>query len=146
MSKTRCYFHIVFGTKYRNKAIDLDRRERLYTYISKIIENKKSRLIKINGIQDHIHVLVDLHPSIALSDLVKSIKQSTSKRISETHYLPLFEGWASEYYASSVSPSHVEAVKEYIEKQTEHHLEKGYELEIREFVTKMGLELYNDEP
>lgn len=145
MSKTRSYHHIVFSPKFRRKVIALDRKERLYAYITKVIQNKKSTLVKINGMEDHIHILLDLHPTVALADMVKTIKQSSSKRLSETNYLPLFEGWASEYYACSVSPSHVEAVKGYIAGQQEHHKSKDYVNEVEDFVTKMGLTLYKDE-
>lgn len=145
MSKTRCYHHIVFSTKYRQKSISFDRRNRLYSYINKIIQNRKSTLIMINGMEEHIHMLVDLHPSEALADLVKTVKQSTSRRISETNFFPLFGGWAPEYYACTVSPSHVEPVKNYIQNQESHHIENEFGKELADFVTKMGLTLYKDE-
>ena len=145
MSKTICYHHIVFGTKSRGRTISREKKEKLYSFITKIIQNKKSDLIAINGMEDHIHILLNLHPSVALADMVKAIKQSSSRKITETFYLPLFEGWASEYYACSVSPSHLEAVKSYIRKQEDHHKEKEYTHEIKSFVSKMGLTLYRDE-
>lgn len=145
MSKTRSYFHIVFSTKHRYKCLFRDRKEKLYQYITGIIKNKKSELLIINGMEDHIHILINLHPTVALSDMVKVIKQSSSKRIQETMFFPLFDGWTSEYFACSVSPSHIKGVKEYIEKQEEHHSIKEYEEEVVDFVTKMGLEVYKDE-
>ena len=145
MSKTRNYIHIVFGTKYRTKAIARDRKARLYQYITNTIKNKKCEMISINGIDNHIHLLINLHPTIALADMVKAIKQSSSKWISDIHWLPLFEGWASEYYACSVSPSHVESVIEYIKNQEVHHSSKDYTTELTSFVTKMGMTLYEDD-
>ena len=95
--------------------------------------------------RDHIHMLINLHATVSLADMVKSVKQSSSKWISETNYLPLFEGWGSEYYACSVSPSHVEAVKTYISNQEVNHGMKDYKDEVTDFVGKMGLALYKDE-
>ena len=145
MSKTRSYHHIVFGTKYRQRTILLEKRNSIYAYITKIVENKKSTLIAINGIEDHIHILLDLHPTIALAEMVKAIKQSSSKRIRETFIFPMFEGWAAEYYACSVSPSHVTPIATYIDNQLTHHKGKNYSEEIVDFVTKMGLQVYKDE-
>ncbi|MCH5225363.1 MAG: IS200/IS605 family transposase [Muribaculaceae bacterium] len=145
MSKTRNYLHIVFGTKYRQRTITLTGREKLYSYISGIIKNKKSTLISINGIEDHVHILLNLHPTIALADMVRDIKSEATKMIIETKCFPMYEGWASEYFASSVSPSHVESVKAYIDNQEEHHKSKGYEEEVKGFLQKMGMTLYTDD-
>lgn len=146
MSRTRCYFHIVFGTKYRARTIPLDKKETLYKYITGIVKNLKSDLIRINGVENHVHLLIDLNPTVALADMVKNIKQSSSKMLNQTFIFPLWEGWASEYYACSVSPAHVPMIKEYIDKQEEHHLATDYVTEVRSFVSKMGMTLYNDEP
>ena len=146
MSYTRSYHHIVFGTKRRQKTILPDRKSRLHRYIAQTIINKKCDPIKIDGMEEHIHILVDIHPTVALADLVKSVKQSSSKWISEGLLFPLFEGWASQYYACSVSPSHVAVIKEYIENQKIHHSQKGYEREVKDFVEKMGMVLYQDLP
>ena len=95
--------------------------------------------------EEHTHILIDLHPTVALADLVKVVKQSSSKWISETNYLPLFEGWASEYFACSVSPSHLEGVRRYIENQESHHDGKQYFSEMEDFVGKMGMVMYRDD-
>ena len=144
MSYTRSYFHIVFSTKKRQRTIPLDRRERINQYISGVIKNKNCEPIKVNGIEDHIHILLNLHPTVALADIVRLIKQSSSKMITQTFCCPMWEGWESEYFASSVSPSHVEKVKEYIIQQEEHHKGKDFGSEAEEFVRKMGMEMYRD--
>ena len=145
MSRTRNYLHIVFGTKCRARTIYLDRRIRLYSYIIRTVENKKSEVVAINGMEDHVHILVNLHSTVALADLVKAVKTSSSKWIRESNLFSMFEGWASEYYACSVSPSHVDGVKAYIDGQQTHHAGKDYKEEVRDFVMKMGMELYEDE-
>ena len=122
----------------------MDRKSRLYSYISATIKNKKCTLIDINGMEEHVHLLIDLNPTVALSDLIKLVKQSSSRWISDSNLFPFYEGWASEYYACSVSPGHVDAVKRYIENQREHHEGKDYGQEMQEFVNKMGMKLYTD--
>ena len=145
MSKTCNYLHIVFGTKCRKPTIELSGREKLYSYIAGIIKNKKSRVISINGIDDHVHILLDLHPTVSLSSIVRDIKANSSKMIQETFCFPYFEGWASEYFASSVSPAHVEPVEEYILQQESHHGVKNYEEEMRDFLSRFGYSLYEDD-
>ena len=94
--------------------------------------------------EEHVHILINLHSTVALADLVKAVKQSSSKWISEKNIFPYYEGWASEYYACSVSPAHVEAIKTYIDNQQEHHSHHNFNEERERFVTKMGLTLYKD--
>ena len=146
MSRTRNYLHIVFGTKYRENTIQMDRRSRLYGYITKIVQNKKSDLLIINGVGDHVHLLIDLHSTVSLSEMVQAVKQSSSKWIRENMVFPMFEGWSSEYYACSVSPSHIGGIRQYISGQELHHGMKDFREEVNDFVTKMGLSLYKDEP
>lgn len=144
MSYTRSYHHIVFGTHCRLRCITRDRKERLYSYIAKIIDNNKCALIAINGMEEHVHILVNVHPTVALAELVKAIKQSSSRWITRTFSLPLFEGWAKEYFACSVSPAHVEPVKSYIMSQETHHAGKDYNMEMGEFVERMGFDRYEE--
>jgi putative transposase len=72
------FYHIVFGTKSRRQTITKEYDEELYKYIYGIIKNKRCKLYRINGIEDHIHIMSDLHPSICLSDYVKDIKVASS--------------------------------------------------------------------
>jgi len=80
---TKIYYHIVFSTKKREKALDKEKREELYKYIWGILKNKKCYLYRINGTSDHLHILLDLHPTISLSDLMKTLKTSTCLWIKE---------------------------------------------------------------
>ena len=145
MSKTRNYLHIVFGTKYHQRTILQDKKDNLYAFIGGIIKNKKSESIAINGMENHIHILIDLHPTVALADLVRDIKVSSSKMLQRTFMFPNYGGWASEYFACSVSPSHTDKVKEYINNQELHHGKKEYGAEMEEFVRKLGFTLYKDD-
>ena len=72
-------YHIVFRTKYSEQVINQEYSADLYKYIWGIIKNKKCMLFRINGMADHIHILSDLHPSVALSDYIKDIKVASNK-------------------------------------------------------------------
>ena len=86
-------------------------RDELYGYISGIIRNKKCVVYKINGVEDHLHILTDLHPSIALADLIKDIKIASSNYIKEKNLFPGFIGWQSGYgaflFSALLEKSHV---------------------------------------
>lgn len=146
MSYVCNYLHIVFSTKHRAKTISMQYREKLYSYITNIVKKQKSEMIRINGMEDHVHLLINLHSTVALADIVKHVKQSSSIFLREKCFnlFPMYEGWESEYYASSVSPAHVEKIKEYIINQENHHIGKEFKDEIKGFVGKMGMSLYED--
>ncbi len=80
---TQIYIHIVFAVKGRQNLISKNWNEELYKYITGIITNEGQKLIAINGMPDHIHILIDLKPNKALSDLVRDIKANSSRFINE---------------------------------------------------------------
>ena len=145
MSKTCILCHIVFPTKQRERTIELSRKKELYGYIWGIIKKRKCNVIRINGMQDHIHLLIDLHPSIALADLVKVIKQGSTNWLKENRIFPLFNGWATGYYASSVGIEAKESCRQYIINQEVHH--QGIELrgEIENELKSHGMEWMEDD-
>ena len=85
-------YHIVFRTKCSEKTINQNHSTELKKYIWGIIRNKKCVLYRINGMEDHIHILSDLHPSIALADYIKEIKVASSKWMKESGLFPNFRG------------------------------------------------------
>ena len=103
MSHRQILYHIVFGTKHRKATITETHSKALYTYIWGIIKNKKCKLFRINGVEDHIHLLSDLHPSVALADYIKDIKVASSLYMKESGLFTDFEGWAEGYGAFTCS-------------------------------------------
>ncbi len=132
MSKVTALYHIVFCTKSRRKTLPLKHAEDLYRFLWKNLENLGCYLIRIGGIQNHIHLLLDLHPSIALADVVQKIKSISSAWMKSDSRFPDFEGWAAEYYACSIAPEQKNAVAEYIKNQHAHHLDDSLD---KEFAT-----------
>jgi len=83
----------VFSTKHREKCLSKGNRPELFKYIWGILENKKCHLYRINGVEDHIHIITHLHPTLALASLIKDIKIASSKHIKENRLFPNFSSW-----------------------------------------------------
>ena len=92
-------YHVIFRTKNSTKTLPLSDSEELYRYIWGIIKNKKGTLLRINGMEDHVHILSDLPPTIALADYVRDIKAYSSHWLKENLKFPAFDGWAERYAA-----------------------------------------------
>lgn len=139
MSKIAAYFHIVFCTKSRQVTIPLDYADDLYRFVWKQVDDLGCRLIRIGGIQNHIHMLVNLHSSVPLSQLMQNIKGRSSTWMKSDPRFAHFVGWSTDYYASSVSPEHRDAVIEYIKSQRAHHLGHPVEHELETLYATSGL-------
>ncbi len=118
---TQIYYHIVFSTKNRESILIKNQREDLFKYIWGILKNKKCILYRINAVEDHIHILSSLHPSISLSDLIRFLKTSTASWIKKNNVFPYFHNWQEGYGAFSISHEAKGNVIEYIIGQEEHH-------------------------
>jgi putative transposase len=134
------YYHIVFSTKDRAPALAADRREELFRYIWGILQNKDCHLYRINGVEDHVHIFTSLHPALALSDLVKTVKTSASNWIKEKNIFPSFAHWQDGYGAFTVSHGDRDAVIEHIKNQEEHHRRMSFKDEFREMLIKYGVQ------
>jgi len=98
-------FHIIYSTKYRKRWVTPAWQDELYGYIGGIIRGQNGKLLKIGGVDDHVHLLAKLSPTIAISDVLRMIKTNSSKRINErSDVMRKFE-WQSGYAAFSVSES-----------------------------------------
>lgn len=132
---TQIYIHIVFAVKGRENLISSKRKDELYKYITGIISNEGQKLIAINGMPNHIHILIGLKPNKSLSDLVRDIKANSSRFINEQRWIAGKFEWQSGFGAFSYSHSQLNAIIKYIEKQEEHHKTKTFKDEYLEFLT-----------
>lgn len=137
MGSTLCcnLLHIIYSTKDREPLILPDLAPRLYAYIGGIAKHRDSALIAAGGIEDHVHLLVNLHQSHALADLVPDLKSNSSRWMHEDMGINRF-GWQTGYAAFSVSKSNVESVKHYIARQREHHAKQSFKEELIELLEK----------
>lgn len=143
MSAVNSIYHIVINTYRREMTIPNETSEHMYRYIWSIINSRNCKLYRIGGIGNHIHMLVELSPVVALSDLVRDIKQGSSKWAKQQVFFPMFSGWGKEYGAFSCSVRDKEAIINYINNQREHHKERTFEQEYKEMIEHSGLE-WND--
>ena len=142
MSYVQSIHHIIIRTKNNENTIDEEYSEELYRYIWGYIKNKKSFLYRINGITDHIHILVGIHPAISLSDFVKGVKTSTNIWMKENRKkFPCFNSWGEKYAAFSIRYQENEIVIDYIKNQREHHKRESFKDEYRRLIEESGIEI-----
>lgn len=134
------YYHIIFETKFRNPTIPNEYSPLLYKYIWGFIENKKCKLYRINGYEDHVHLLVDIHPTIAISNFVKNLKVSTSLWLKGKTEFNKFDGWSEGYASFTISHSIKDAVVEYIKDQKDHHKVLTFKEEYEALLKEFGIE------
>ncbi|MEO5776903.1 MAG: IS200/IS605 family transposase [Flavobacterium sp.] len=126
---TQIHIQFVFAVKHRNGLIYSSFKDELYQYISGIIQNHDHKVLAINGMPDHIHILIGMRPTQSISDLLQDIKGSSSKWINEKKFLKVKFEWQEGYGAFSYSKSNVNAVINYIKNQEEHHKVKTFQEE-----------------
>ena len=141
MSYTNLICHIVIRPKSSQRVIAEAYEKKLYAYILGFSNNKHCRLYRIGGMPDHVHILIEMAPDICVSDFVKDLKTSTNAFMRKNKDMfPLFEGWASEYFAASCSPSDVEGVRQYIIGQKEHHKSVSFIDELKQVMRECGVD------
>ncbi|MEG2243823.1 MAG: IS200/IS605 family transposase, partial [Muribaculaceae bacterium] len=143
MSYIKALFHIVICTHNREMSISEEHKRELYKYIFGVIKNYNCTLVRINGIPNHIHMLVDINSGVAISNFIRDIKRSSSVWIKESRLFPLFNGWGREYGAFACSYVDCDKVIEYIKNQEAHHVSEVYEMEYRNLIMKNGLTYYD---
>ena len=139
MSYRQILYQTVFCTKYRKPTISETHCTDLYRYIWGIVKNKNCILFQINGVEDHLHLLTDLHPTIALADFVKDIKVGSSLWMKESGFFPEFEGWSEGYGAFTYSIRERDKIINYIKKQKEHHKKEPFPDEYKALLDEHGV-------
>ena len=142
-SLAKIYVHFVFSTKHRIPSLhSQDLRNQLYAYMATIARNNvDSPAVIINGVEDHVHLLLRLSRKFAVMNVVQECKVETSKWLKDQPKVPSDFAWQGGYGAFSVSPSDVDEVKAYIQNQEEHHKHISFQDEFRELCRIHGLEL-----
>jgi putative transposase len=132
-------YHIVIRTKESLPTIKQDHVNDLYAYITGIIKHKNSHLYRINGVENHLHILTDMNPSIASTDFVKDIKVSTSIWMKKSNFFPAFTGWSVGYGSFTCSYKDIDRLIDYIKYQQEHHKKISFEEEYRKLLLECGI-------
>lgn len=134
---TKILVHITFSTKHRDPVIRPEVEKDLFAYIGGICRRMESPLWAMGGTPDHVHMLVSLGKTVALSSLMLEVKRDSSKWLKD--HIPGF-AWQDGYFAFSIGESGVEALRTYIANQKEHHKTVEFKDEVRVFLRKYGME------
>lgn len=137
---TQILYQIVFSTHSREKTLLEKDSVELYKYITGILKNKKCHLYRINGVEDHIHIVTHIHPTVAPANLVKDIKLASSEWIKNTNIFPYFKGWQDGYGAFTYSIKEKNRLIEYVKNQKDHHAIKTFREEFIELLNDHEIE------
>lgn len=140
---TQIHIHFVFVVKFRDGVIHSSWKDELYKYITGIVQNNKHKMICINGMPDHLHILIGVRPHQSISDLMQDVKGSSSKWINEKNFLNRKFEWQEGFGAFSYGKSQIKDVISYIENQELHHKKKTFKEEYLDFLKKFEVE-YDD--
>ena len=137
---TKLITHIVFSTKNRSPFLDHELRPRLFPYMGGIVRESDGKPILINGIADHVHMLVSMPAKLAVSDLLRIVKANSSRWVHEQFPTRRKFAWQTGFGAFSVSHRDVESVRNYIANQEEHHRRVTFQEEFLDFLKEYGIE------
>ena len=139
---TKIYIHLIFAVSGRENLIHKIWKDELYKYITGIVKNNGHKLIAINGMPDHVHILIGMKPIQSISNLMQNVKGSSSKWINEKKFFPGRFHWQEGYGAFSYSDSQLNSVVKYFDNQTEHHKKRSFSEEYIELLERFRIE-YN---
>ena len=137
---SKLYVQIVFAVKYRQNLISPLWEDKLYSYITGIVQSKGQKMLQINGVPDHIHIFINIKPDCCLADLVREIKKSSNHFINDNFVKNQKFAWQNGYGVFSYHASQIEKISNYIKFQNEHHQKESFQKEytstLREFDIK----------
>jgi REP element-mobilizing transposase RayT len=140
MSYVSSYFHCVFSTKERRSSIKSELRDRLWPFLGGIARQNKMKALEIDGVEDHIHILLSLPSTIAVAKAMQLLKGGSSKWIHETFPEQRLFAWQEEYGAFSVSVSQLDKTIAYIRSQPAHHRKMTFQEEFLALLNKHHIE------
>ena len=136
---SQIYLHVVFAVEGRQNLISAQHNDELQKYITGIVSEQKQKLIAINNMPDHVHMLIGLQPDLALSDLIRDVKASSSGFVNRKRWVQGRFQWQEGFGAFSYSRSQLNTVIRYIQDQQEHHARKTFRQEYEELLQKFGV-------
>jgi len=132
---------LVFATKYREHLLRNEFRMEVWKYMCRTISELGHKCMIVNGVENHVHLLVGLKPTMSISDLVRDVKRSSSLFINNNHWIRKPFQWQEGYGAFSYCQSHVRRVYSYIENQEEHHKKATFKNEYLAMLKSFNIEI-----
>jgi REP-associated tyrosine transposase len=142
MAYVKNWLHCVWGTKNRTPYITEEIKTKILDHIMQNAKIKGIYIKSLNGCKEHLHCLLSLDPDKSLSYVIQMIKGEASFWINKNRMTKYKFEWADEYYAVSISESHVQYVQKYIDNQKEHHKKKSWDEECRELMKAFGFDRF----
>ena len=136
---TQIYIHIIFAVEGRQSLIQPEHNDELQKYITGIVTGQKEKLIAVNNMPDHLHLLIGLKPDLSLSELVRDIKANSAKFINEKRWVAGRFSWQEGFGAFSYSRSQIDQVVRYIVNQQKHHAKHAFRDEYVGLLEKFGI-------
>jgi putative transposase len=136
---TQLHYHLVFSTRHREPMLTPQIRERVWDYLGGIIRSEGGISIRVGGTADHVHLLATLHQNQSLAVFMRKLKANSSGWAHET-FPESRVWWQTGYGAFTVSHSAVDAVRNYIENQEQHHREMSFQDEFRGLLKRHGIQ------
>lgn len=126
---TQLYIHYVFATEQRLRLLTDERQTEIYAYSAGLVKELQCFFQCIGGTDDHIHLLIGLHPTVSVTDFARKYKANISRFINAKGWAKGKFAWQEGYGAFSVSQSGLQQVRDYISKQREHHHNTAFKAE-----------------
>jgi len=139
MAYTELVYHIVFSTKERTPWLKSERLTECCRYAGGIVRDLKGTLLDANGAEDHLHLVVTVPPTMALSDLLRETKAGTSRWIHQTYPALADFAWQESYAAFTVSKSALPDVLKYVRNQQGHHRKMSFQEELIALLDRHGV-------
>jgi len=136
---SQIYIQTVFAVSNRQSLIKPEFKEELYKYVSGIVKNQGQKLIAINGVADHVHILIGLRPAMALADLVQEIKVDSTNFINKKRWVRGRFSWQEGYGAFSYGHSQLDTIIRYIQNQEKHHSRRTFRAEYLTLLRKFDI-------
>jgi putative transposase len=136
---SQVHIHFVFAVKYREGLISPEWKERLHQYIAVIFRDDKHKVLQINSMSDHIHILIGMRTHQSISVLIQKVKSETTKWVHAERLCSRF-AWQEGYGAFSYAKSQLPSVIRYIQNQEVHHRKKTFLDEYRHFLNVFEVE------
>jgi len=137
---TQLHVQFVFAVKYRAALIQNDWKDELHKYITGIFQENDHKMLQVNSLPDHIHILAGIRPTEAISALIQNVKTESSKWVKYKKFCPVPFAWQEGYGAFSYSKSHLPDVIWYIQNQEVHHRKENFLNEYRRFLKAFEIE------
>ncbi len=136
---SQIYIQVVFAVKRRETLLQQPWRDEVFMYMAGIIKAKNQKPIIINGVSNHVHLFIGIKPAIALSDLIRDVKNNSSRFINEQKFVRSKFSWQEGFGSFSYAHSQIDQVYHYILNQEKHHQKKTFQQEYLEFLQKFEI-------